>query len=236
MSLPLILNDTKQLKKKRLYRSKKNQNQSPNKCDPRPVRNVKAPRNFNKFLDRDVWNIIAKATNSTKNRIGIEAINDKIHFVENPKELQEQVLIDINGNKINIADLFQSHDPLAGDSMKIKFKLIPVIDGFSLKKNSIEHQYKFIDRVNHENEINNNKNNDNKENFTSIEDIEDSTMKSDDITTITINSTIEETSVISDDTFESSFCDYAEFNNNVAASSSIIAGAKDDNASTPIKR
>lgn len=236
--MPLILNDTKPPQKKRLYQTNKNRNQSPTKCKMWPVQNVKPPKNYNKFVDHDVWNIIANVLNSSENQIGIEAINDKIHFVTNPRELQEQVLIDTSGNKINIANLFQSHDLLAGDSLKIKFKLIPVIDGFSLKKKSIENHYKFIDTEhnhgNNANEINNNGNN--KENYVeSIEEIDDSTLKSDDITTITINSTMEEPSSFFEDSFESN-CDYAEFNDNVVASSSVILEEKDNNLLTPIKR
>lgn len=122
----------------------------------------------------DVWNMIVQAldqsllnnhkVNWPNKVIGIRDSNDKIRLIQNRDELQKQILVSPNGLRTHLKDLFNADDSTADISLKMKFKLVPVVESIILVNKSIETPYTLakddnsIDINNNDMECQNNEN------------------------------------------------------------------------------
>lgn len=89
--------------------------------------------------------------------IGIQTSDKRIQLIENLTELNQQILIDSKRKCVKAKDVIQKSDKIVGNALRIKYKLVPVIEGFTLVKNSIPIEYKFSnDNVESVDENNNN--------------------------------------------------------------------------------
>ncbi|XP_055305280.1 uncharacterized protein LOC129569985 [Sitodiplosis mosellana] len=111
----------------------------------------------------DVWNMIVQAldqsllknhkVNWPKKVIGIRDSNDKIRLIQNREELQQQILVASTGLKSRLKDLLNANDSTSDISLKMKFKLVPVVESLTIVNKSTETSYMFAVG---DNEINNN--------------------------------------------------------------------------------
>lgn len=78
------------------------------------------------------------------NNIGIRTSQNQIQLIENLNEFNQQFLIDANGNTVQAKDIIQPNDLLTENCLRIKYKLVPVIESFTLIKNNcpVENEYK----------------------------------------------------------------------------------------------
>lgn len=189
----VLLNDTKELKKKQ----SKNSNQrysrrlfSKLKNSPTPYKARSKPAFYQRYMAKpktvssspkiatkkskqnigsewkkeyDVWNMIVQAldqslldnhkVNWINKAIGIRDSADKIRLIQNREELQQQILVDSMGFKTHLKDLLNANDSTDDISVKMKFKLVPVVESIILVNKSTETPYMFSKD---DNEINNN--------------------------------------------------------------------------------
>lgn len=113
----------------------------------------------------DVWNMIVQAldqsllTNHKVNWpnkvIGIRDSNDNIQLIHNREELQQQALVASNGLRTHFNDLLNANDSNDDFSLKMKFKLVPVLETLTLVNESTETPYTFAGDIN---DLNNNNN------------------------------------------------------------------------------
>lgn len=99
----------------------------------------------------DVWNMIVQAldqsllnnhkVNWPNKVIGIRDSNDKIRLIQNRDELQKQILVAPTGLRTHLKDLFNADDSTADISLKMKFKLVPVVESIILVNKSVETPY-----------------------------------------------------------------------------------------------
>lgn len=166
----MVLNDSramfrrKQLKNQQQFVERLIFNEKKNVCRrllDGTVKNAPSPRPLSKRLhSQSVWkseyDLLNMITHSLDRQldekhqtvwkgkqIGIQSSETCIQMIENFKQLDQQILIDSNGNRIKAKDVIQSNDILKENPLRIKYKLVPVIEGFSLVKNGIETEYKF---------------------------------------------------------------------------------------------
>lgn len=110
----------------------------------------------------DIWNMIVQTldegllknhkVNWPKKVIGIRDSNDKIRLIQNREELQQQILVASTGTKSQLIDLLNANDSTADFSLKLKFKLVPVVESLTIVNKSTEKSFVFADN----NDINNN--------------------------------------------------------------------------------
>lgn len=110
----------------------------------------------------DIWNMIVQTldegllknhkVNWPKKVIGIRDSNDKIRMIQNREELQQQILVASTGTKSQLKDLLNANDSTADFSLKLKFKLVPVVESLTIVNKSTEKSFVFADN----NDINNN--------------------------------------------------------------------------------
>lgn len=112
----------------------------------------------------DVWNMIVQAIDHslindhkvkwTNKEFGVRDLDTNIRLLKNRQELNRQILVCSNGRKTYLKDLLSSDDSTDKISVKIKFKLVPVVESITLVNKSIETLYNFAE--DQHNEINNN--------------------------------------------------------------------------------
>lgn len=111
----------------------------------------------------DVWNMVmdtlalnasaVKSTNWVRDMIGVRDSNQNIRLINNRQEFNHHVMVDSNGVNAQIDELF-GHSA-ADNSVTVKIKFVPVIEGFTVKNDSGETSY-FFDAGTNKNDINNN--------------------------------------------------------------------------------
>lgn len=110
----------------------------------------------------DIWNMLLQAFEGKckgnsrlqfSKDIGVRDSNDQIRLIQNRDELDAQVLVDSNGLLTQVRDLINPNESEANVSMKIKFKLVPVVERIILVTNTVESEYKFANQTE---DINNN--------------------------------------------------------------------------------
>lgn len=125
------------------------------------------PRHSPKFsewkTEYDVWNMVVNAIdknvsnasreNCQSNVFGVRDLNDNIRLIENRREFNDQILVCSNGIKTKVDQLLSPSDSAADVSLKIKIKMVPVIEEVTLVRNSRETSYTFDAGTN---DINNN--------------------------------------------------------------------------------
>lgn len=131
----------------------------------------KSPKTTNKGWKKEynVWSMIMQAleqnmlngqtVNWADNEFGVRDTTDTIRFVKNREELNQLILFSSNGVKTHANNLINLNDSDENVSLRIKFKLVPVVEGLTVVNGSTETPYTFGTGAN---EINNN---DNKEEF-----------------------------------------------------------------------
>lgn len=112
----------------------------------------------------DIWNMIVQAFDKSvlnnnqqfdwpMNEIAVRDSNNNIRLIQNRHELNEQILVSSNGSTHQITDVINPNDSTENVSLKIKYKLVPVIEFLTVVKNSTEISYEFDENVQ---DINNN--------------------------------------------------------------------------------
>lgn len=112
------------------------------------------------------WDVMTEALNQQlisthkihrgSNCIGIQDSNqhNKIQLIHDREQFNQLMLIDANGKKINAKNLIDPNDANSRFSLKLNFRLIPVIEGITVAKSSYD-----FDAGDNENNSNNNINN-----------------------------------------------------------------------------
>lgn len=97
------------------------------------------------------------------NDIGIRTSQNQIQLIENLNEFNQQFLVDANGNTVQAKDIIRKDDLLTENCLRIKYKLVPVIESFTLVENgcSVGTEYRICTKTT---DCNNNNNNDNHNN------------------------------------------------------------------------
>lgn len=184
--------------------------------------------------------------------IGIRTSQNQVQLIENLNEFNQQFLIDANGNTVQAKDIMQPNDLLMENCLRIKYKLIPVIESFTLVKNgcSVGTEYKMCTETADCNNNNHNNNKNNNHNYNN------SLANSDDIDKIGTESDTDDVTLtpVEDSQFESyeplvssissieyvpsDIPDYSDFMNSIqtSASSTFVHDESTVSVSTPSKR
>lgn len=103
-----------------------------------------------------VWNLFVESLNkSIKNEqhqtpnwsvqeIGIKSsVNNNIQLIKSFNDFNQQLFVESNGQKLQANDFFNSDNPITDNSFEIRYKLVPIIDGFSVTQNGTKNYYTF---------------------------------------------------------------------------------------------
>lgn len=101
----------------------------------------------------DIWNMVTQAidnnwpniqqTGGLNKVIGVQGSSDNIRLIENRDDFNRQCLISANGMKTHVNELIGDGDSAADVSLKIKVKLVPIVEVFTIVRNSCEASYTF---------------------------------------------------------------------------------------------
>lgn len=117
-----------------------------------PQKSIKTTnKGWNK--EYNVWSMIMQALeqsmlngqkmNWAGEEFGVRDTTDTIRFVKNREQLNQLLLTSSNGSKTHANDLFNLNDSDENVSLRIKFKLVPVIEGLTVVNGSTETPYTF---------------------------------------------------------------------------------------------
>lgn len=117
----------------------------------------------------DTWNMMTETLNQQlismhrihrgSNCIGIQDSNQhtNIQLIHDRQQFNQLVLIDDkNGMKIHAKNLIDPNDSESSFSLKLNFRLIPVIEGITVERNYVKTSYNFNTNGNENNNNNNN--------------------------------------------------------------------------------
>lgn len=153
-----------------------------------PRTNKAYERNKNEWKkEYDTWNMITETVNQQlisthqihrrTNDIGIQDNQtDNIQLIHDRQQFNQLMLVDKNGLKIRAENLIDPNDSDSSFSLKLNFRLIPVIEGITIAKDYVERSYTFDAGVNENN-------NDNETDLNAVEAVE---MNDDSETEITL--------------------------------------------------
>lgn len=231
------LNNNSSTPKKRSKRYQKRKGSSCKKTVPK-----KTKQNIGSEwkTEYDVWNMIVQAldksllenhkVNWPKKVIGIRDSSDKIRLIQNREELQQQILVASTGLQSQLKDLLNENESTDDISLKMKFKLVPVVESLIIVNKSTETSYKFAES---NNEINNNDNDvQSKNNEIECEMIEDNL--DDDQTLVNfVNNHASTSNLTLDKTLVNTTCstwEYSDFCSDIipAATSTFISDEKEN--------
>lgn len=228
-------------------------NKKPTAYDPMPKKSKEWKSEY------DLLNMITYSVNKelicgprwNGNDIGIQTSQNQIHLIENLNEFNQQFLIDPNGNTVQAKDIIQPNDLLTENCLRIKYKLVPVIESFTLVKNgcSVGTEYKICTGTADCNNNNNNENDNHNYNNNPLDDLDeiDENVAESDTNDVTITPTEDnqfesydplDSSISSIEYVTSDVPDYSVFMSSIqtSASSTFVLDDSLVFVSTPSKR
>lgn len=115
--------------------------------------------------ENDVWQMFQQAIqqslqdkhqlNLPNKEFAVRNSCDSIRLITNREELNEQVLVSSNGMRSHVKDFVNPNECTENMVFKVRYRLVPVIEGITVVNNSMETTYQFADNSV---DINNNNN------------------------------------------------------------------------------
>lgn len=99
---------------------------------------------FVESLNKSIKNEQHQTPNWSVQEIGIKSsVNNNIQLIKSFNDFNQQLFVESNGQKLQANDFFNSDNPITDNSFEIRYKLVPIIDGFSVTQNGTKNYYTF---------------------------------------------------------------------------------------------
>lgn len=99
---------------------------------------------FVESLNKSIKNEQHQTPNWSVQEIGIKSsVDNNIQLIKSFNDFNQQLFVESNGQKLQANDFFNSDNPITDNSFEIRYKLVPIIDGFSVTQNGTKNYYTF---------------------------------------------------------------------------------------------